>query len=179
MKTEDPRYIRTRQLIMKAFLQLVTEKNYEQITIKDITARATVNRATFYYHFLDKVDLSEKAMREILLREVLSHVASYETLTNETVVSIFKNLITFQQSLQSSCYNSFEAFSCTIEEIIKKQLFETLLPLMKAKHPSLKPEQLELKTALLSWGIYGVLQKYNKEKPLNDEELIKLFEPLI
>ena len=179
MKTEDPRYIRTRNLIMEAFLQLVTEKDYDQITIKDITARATVNRATFYYHFLDKVDLSEKALKEILLREVLSHVASYETLTNETIISIFKNLITFQQNLKSSCYNSFEAFSCTIEGMIKEQLFETLFPLLKAKHPSLKHEQVELKTALLSWGISGVLQKYNETKPLNDQDLSKLFEALI
>jgi AcrR family transcriptional regulator len=179
LKSEDPRYIRTRNLIMEAFLQLVIEKKYEQITIKDITARATVNRATFYYHFLDKIDLSEKVMKEILLREVLRHVSSYKTLTNETVISIFKNLIAFQQGIKSSCSKSFEAFSCRIEEAIKEQLFESLLPLMKAKHPSLSQEQLESKTALLSWGMYGVLQKHNPKKPLNDQDLSKLFEMLI
>lgn len=53
-KTVDPRFLRTRKLIMEAFMELVIEKEFKSITIKDITQRATVNRATFYYHF--KVD---------------------------------------------------------------------------------------------------------------------------
>jgi AcrR family transcriptional regulator len=56
----DPRILRTRKLIMDSFITLSGEKEFKDITIKDITTEAMVNRATFYYHFEDKYDLLEK-----------------------------------------------------------------------------------------------------------------------
>lgn len=53
----DPRTVRTRKLIVEAFNQLIISKSFEQITVKDITEQATINRATFYAHFVDKYAL--------------------------------------------------------------------------------------------------------------------------
>jgi AcrR family transcriptional regulator len=51
----DPRVKRTRQLLLQAFTAVLAEKrSIPSITIRDITQRATVNRATFYAHFEDK-----------------------------------------------------------------------------------------------------------------------------
>ncbi|MER2115129.1 MAG: TetR family transcriptional regulator, partial [Solibacillus isronensis] len=49
----DPRIRRTRKLIMDAFIELSSQKEFKDITVKDITAEAMINRATFYYHFED------------------------------------------------------------------------------------------------------------------------------
>ena len=51
----DPRVTRTKKLLMDAFREIAKEKKLQTITIKDITERATVNRATFYAHFYDIV----------------------------------------------------------------------------------------------------------------------------
>ena len=40
--------------IKSAFIQLLTEKELEKITIQDITQRADINRGTFYLHYEDK-----------------------------------------------------------------------------------------------------------------------------
>jgi len=48
----DPRIRRTRMLLEDAFSELIREKDFQSITIQDITARAGINRATFYAHFL-------------------------------------------------------------------------------------------------------------------------------
>lgn len=56
-QSHDPRVRRTRRWLQEAFLALVLEKGFEQVTVNDITARAGVNRATFYKHYLDKWDL--------------------------------------------------------------------------------------------------------------------------
>jgi AcrR family transcriptional regulator len=53
----DPRVIRTRKLLQEAFIELVGEKGYWDITIQDITDRATLNRVTFYLHYDNKEDL--------------------------------------------------------------------------------------------------------------------------
>ncbi|SUM34704.1 transcriptional regulator [Staphylococcus gallinarum] len=37
--------------IKSAFIQLLTEKDLEKITIQDITQRADINRGTFYLHY--------------------------------------------------------------------------------------------------------------------------------
>ena len=51
----DPRITRTRKLIREALAALLAEKNFESITVQDIAERATVNRATFYAHFSDRI----------------------------------------------------------------------------------------------------------------------------
>jgi AcrR family transcriptional regulator len=60
----DPRVTRTRKLIRDALVSLLAEKNFESISVQDIAGRATVNRATFYAHFTDKLALLDAMLRE-------------------------------------------------------------------------------------------------------------------
>ena len=53
----DPRAQRTRQMLRQALMQVVIEKPFRDLTIRDITTGAGVNRATFYLHYDDKYDL--------------------------------------------------------------------------------------------------------------------------
>ena len=62
----DPRVLRTRKLLRNALLDLIPEKGYSAITIQDITDRATLNRATFYLHYRDKLELLEDAFQVIM-----------------------------------------------------------------------------------------------------------------
>ena len=60
----DRRIARTQGAIKNAFLELMSEKNFDSITIQDIADRANINRATVYLHYLDKFDLLDKIMEE-------------------------------------------------------------------------------------------------------------------
>ncbi|AIQ48609.1 TetR family transcriptional regulator [Paenibacillus sp. FSL R7-0273] len=60
----DRRVARTQEAIKKAFLELMSEKNFNNISIQDISDRANINRATVYLHYLDKFDLLDKIMEE-------------------------------------------------------------------------------------------------------------------
>jgi AcrR family transcriptional regulator len=51
--------------LRNALIELIQEKGYNDITVKDITDRATLNRATFYLHYRDKDDLLAKGFDEI------------------------------------------------------------------------------------------------------------------
>ena len=66
MQKEDPRIVRTRQLLKDALVELIHERGYEKIKVQDITERATLNRATFYLHYRDKFDLLCQSSEEIL-----------------------------------------------------------------------------------------------------------------
>lgn len=56
MKT-DRRVQRTRELLQKSLLELISERNYDAITIQEIVERANVARTTFYVHYSSKDDL--------------------------------------------------------------------------------------------------------------------------
>ncbi|MCM3790814.1 TetR/AcrR family transcriptional regulator [Domibacillus indicus] len=63
----DLRIIRTKESIRHALVELIDEKGFEAITVKDITTRAKINRGTFYAHYQDKFDLMTKCEEEIML----------------------------------------------------------------------------------------------------------------
>ncbi|WP_458118539.1 TetR/AcrR family transcriptional regulator [Paenibacillus sp. Z6-24] len=80
MNKIDRRVVKSREAIKKAILELMAEKNFDSITIRDISERANVNRGTIYLHYLDKYDLLDKIIEEHInnLRE-LCHNASEMT----------------------------------------------------------------------------------------------------
>jgi AcrR family transcriptional regulator len=53
----DRRVRRTRELLRRALLELILEKGYDRITVRDILDRADVGRSTFYAHYRDKDEL--------------------------------------------------------------------------------------------------------------------------
>jgi AcrR family transcriptional regulator len=68
----DRRALRTRQALHQALLQLIRERDYDEITVSDITERANVGRSTFYAHFTDKDDLLRSGaghLRAVLMFE--------------------------------------------------------------------------------------------------------------
>ncbi|MGG2466673.1 TetR/AcrR family transcriptional regulator [Paraclostridium bifermentans] len=70
----DRRILKTRSVIKESLTSLMKEKPFDKITIKDITNKANINRATFYLHYMDKYDLLEQSQNDILneIKEVLA-----------------------------------------------------------------------------------------------------------
>lgn len=50
----------------RAILELLTEKPFEHITIKDISNKAMVGHSTFYHYYLDKYDLVDNLIKDSL-----------------------------------------------------------------------------------------------------------------
>ena len=49
----DRRVRRTREQLKRALTQLLLEKPVREITVRELTDRADVNRGTFYAHYTD------------------------------------------------------------------------------------------------------------------------------
>jgi len=77
----DRRSQRTRQAIGDAFVELMMEKGYDAISIKDIIERANVGRSTFYSHYADKEALFAGQLDRLV--ELLSqHIPQEHTEAN-------------------------------------------------------------------------------------------------
>jgi AcrR family transcriptional regulator len=72
MSKVDRRILKSQEAIKKALIELMSEKNFDQITIQDISDRANVSRKTIYLHYQDKFDLLDKLIEEHIneLREM-------------------------------------------------------------------------------------------------------------
>jgi len=57
---------KTKEKIQLSFLQLLKEKHFMNISVRDITTRAAINRGTFYLHYQDKYDFIDQMEQDLL-----------------------------------------------------------------------------------------------------------------
>lgn len=64
---ESRRVRRTKNSLKNSFIELLEEKPYEKVTVKDIVDHADFNRTTFYNYYNYKEELVDEIIRETLL----------------------------------------------------------------------------------------------------------------
>lgn len=90
---KDFRSERTKEKIIKAFIELLGTKGYEKIAINEIALKANINRVTFYTHYKDK---------EVLLNDIIDRVQdslnkkALEKQNNYSLPTDFQNYIVSQ-----------------------------------------------------------------------------------
>lgn len=72
----DLRYIKTEALIRKTFRDMLREMDYAQMSIKELTNRAMINRKTFYLHYSTLDELLGKLQAE-LYTELLESISNF------------------------------------------------------------------------------------------------------
>ncbi|CAI6082747.1 TetR/AcrR family transcriptional regulator [Cohnella sp. JJ-181] len=158
----DPRVQRTRQLILDAFHSLVPNKDLKDITVGDITKRATINRATFYAHYADKYELMDDAFAHMFKGSLMQKLSCHAELNRETLTAIIVTLCDFHMSFSTQCQRSYESMSPYIESKVTEMLhgvFELLL----GQKERLDEETARTMSGMLSWSVYGITKSWNKE----------------
>src|SRR5689334_13574479 len=64
--TTSKRQNRTKAHLKQALIELIKEKGYHSVTVKNIVDYAAYNRSTFYIHYLDKMELVEDLLVSML-----------------------------------------------------------------------------------------------------------------
>jgi len=102
-KKEDRRVRRTKKLLTQALTQLLQEKQINEITVKELTDLADMNRGTFYLYYKDMFDMLEKI--EDGMFEALDAIVSlheHDDVSQQTK-PILLNLFRFIQDNQEMC----------------------------------------------------------------------------
>ena len=102
-KKEDRRVRRTKKLLTQALTQLLQEKQINEITVKELTDLADMNRGTFYLYYKDMFDMLEKI--EDGMFEALDAIVSlheHDDVSQQTK-PILLDLFRFIQDNQEMC----------------------------------------------------------------------------
>lgn len=73
MEKNDLRVIKTKNILYSTLLELMKEKQFEEIKVSDICSHALINRSTFYSHYNDKYELLEEyinTLKDSLIEEL-------------------------------------------------------------------------------------------------------------
>jgi AcrR family transcriptional regulator len=179
---EDPRVIRTRQLILQAFTELLHEKSFEEITIQEIADKATINRVTFYAHFQDKFELLEYTIRAMIRQHIYKQMPEGMPFSSENLARLILTVCEFLTEIQRVCPPPHGQIDTLMEKQIKVELYEILHAWLAEVQPDSSnakptPEQTAM---VASWAIYGAAVQWLKEKrEKSAEDYVRQVLPLI
>lgn len=149
----DLRQQRTRRSIINAFLALRSEKPLEKITVRELTDKAIIHKATFYLHYHDIYELSE-SLEEEVINDVLTGLSDPTQLLTDT--ERFNEelycLLMAHESLLSILYSGSRAgmLAVRLEKRLKEYIF--------SRHPDYR-DDLE-KNVILTYLIHGAYHAY-------------------
>ncbi len=145
----DRRQRKTREAIFEAFIELLSQKKFEQITVSEIIELADIGRATFYSHFETKDFLLKE-----LCEELFCHISDTMDRSEKghrhifncnAPDSVFLHLL---QHLQRNDNNILELLRGRNNELFLgyfkanlTQLIESQLPLFSEKKPVNIPDE--------------------------------------
>ena len=154
---EDPRVLRTRQLLLQAFSDLYSEKGFQAITVQNVTDRARVNRGTFYTHFEDKYAILEYWLREQFQQRVASPVLNSGPWSLSTFRLLIQNVVEWFAQLHQLTRSSDRSLIPLLVTILQEALFELLLQGLSSVAGSGLDRQVDLETVAMvtSWAIFG------------------------
>jgi AcrR family transcriptional regulator len=160
----DPRVTRTRKLLLDAFVSVMGEKSFDDITVQDITARATVNRATFYAHFVDKYALVDEMIREGFTQMLQPRMATPAASTEEQLRRLLLAVCDYWTALHSQCKHSYRMFDSLVEAQVKAQLREQVRSAIieRGGPRSHSHPRVELLATIVSWAIYGAALEWSQ-----------------
>ena len=155
----DPRVKRTRSLILHSFEDLLAEKNFESISVQDVTDKAQINRATFYAHFQDKYALLDYSISQMFRHEIEKRTLNACHYTPDNLRNLILAVCEFLARLHSDCAQPHQQFESLVEGIIKKQIFDLLSYwLRNSKLPT------DIPATVATWAIYGLASHWSHSK---------------
>ncbi|MEH7344038.1 TetR/AcrR family transcriptional regulator [Bacillus sp. JJ1532] len=162
--TTSGRQNRTKEHLKQAMIELIKEKGYHSVSVKNIVDFAAYNRSTFYVHYLDKIEIAEDLLISMLQgledsvgKPYVTGQKVYTAKLNEpsfNIVSyIYKNqhffeLINYDDTLPGL----HTRFPQTILKIYNEQfIFETINNI---------PVNMDYFKRYTAYGFYGLIKNW-------------------
>lgn len=173
-KKDSVRVRMTKQLLRRAFTQLLMEKPIQNITVRELCEKAQVNRGTFYVHYKDIFHLLE-SIEEQMVEELAQMLDGLKgtSADSKSLVEPCRKIFEFLKENSDICIillgeNSDFAF---VNRLIQMGKEYTLKQYMKC-YPSIGKIQAEYFYSFVSSGCIGLLRQWAASQFRDSSEVI-------
>jgi AcrR family transcriptional regulator len=174
-ETTDPRVLRSRRMLMEALARLLTQREFDGISIQEIADEATLNRATFYLHYPDKNALLQ-AMTAARFGELIARRGLSFTDCDGSLRAIALGV----------CDYLAESTGCP-GQLAKMPLERSVIPVVEdvfrqgaGRHPPKPGVDRELLATTAAWAIYGAARRwYETRDRVPAEEMAAKIEAMV
>ena len=151
---------RTKNLFKKALISLTETESYSIITVKEIVNEADYNRSTFYKHYLDKEELLDDLIQDIILSLEKSVEVSFKKYAYDEMAHLKKQDL----KLFNFIYENRRVFSLWKQSDLSQDLtmrctqaiYQKLYGIWIEKNPD-KERQAESASRIMSYQIMGII----------------------
>ena len=161
-KKESGRVRMTKQMLRRAFTQLLMEKPIQNITVRELCEKAQVNRGTFYVHYSDIYALME-AIEEQMVAELAAALdeLSVSPGGTESLVEPCRKIFEFLKQNSDMCIillgkNSDFTF---VNRLVQMGKESSLIQYMEC-YPKADKKQAEYFYNFVSSGWIGLLRQW-------------------
>ena len=153
-KTMDPRVRRTRQLLHDALERLLETRDFEAISIQEITDAATLNRATFYDHYPDKGTLLRCVVALRFQALLDARGVQFDGSCGSALRAMALGVCDYLAGQTTGKGGERRPLDPHLESAVSTVVKNMILDGLR-NHTSHPPVPLEMAAAALSWAIYG------------------------
>lgn len=164
----DPRVKRTRKLLKDAFQSLMAERPCDEISVGDITRRATVNRATFYAHFTDLHHFATEVLRDELQTALTDGISEGTPLNSDTLTKFGAVFFEFVDNFYRHCSKVDSDKELNISRTFQETIQTFLTSWVRQDRNSMRlfpTSTRENATTALAWALYGGALRWSRLSP--------------
>ncbi|MEU7763799.1 helix-turn-helix domain-containing protein [Nocardia sp. NPDC049190] len=176
-RSTDRRVRRTRNVLHRALIELVLERGYDRVTVRDILTRADVGRSTFYTHYRDKDDLLLLSSTDYLRAAMTAAAADTPATEPLAPMRVLFGLAADNPEVYRALIG--RKSGTLLLRTTKAMVAEILAERMRDR---LDMPEAEFATTItfLSWGVIGLLGAIAEpDLPLSAEEAYERFARLV
>jgi AcrR family transcriptional regulator len=174
-ESTDPRILRSRHMLIEALANLLTRKEFADISIQEIADQATLNRATFYLHYTDKNALLQ-AMTAARFRDLIARRGLSFTNCDGALRAIALGV----------CDYLADTTGCP-SQLAKMPLEGSIIPVVEgmfqegaAKHAIVPGTDPKLIATTAAWAIFGAARRwYQTPDRIPAEEMAAKIEAMV
>lgn len=181
-KTEDRRSRRSQKLLKQGLLELMREKKFSAISVRDVAERADINRGTFYLHYPDTTALLQSVEADMLAEAqtlIDMHLAEFEA--DGSLRPVFKPILDYIVEHRPEfealfANNSTSNFTDSLQELI----YRNGVSLVQAKFHGVSSAQMDYLISFVGYGLIGLIKTwFDRDMVLPRGELIQQADRLV
>lgn len=174
----DLRIKKTYLSLHHAFIALLEEKRFEDLTVNELCDRAMIRRTTFYKHFADKYEYFTFYIKEVVATfqdRLAPDVTDGEV--NAYLLHMSRELLRFMQQHDKLVQNikNSSMFPILLSILLDQISCDVAQVIRRAKASSMDKSQIEGIAAFYAGGLTNTLFQYLKQDaPINEAQFLEI-----